>query len=222
MATININSNNLESIIGKLSLYNKDEYICPLTRKIINDNELFDVYTDYAINKFAVSLDKINIFNSKPVPYIYCSYPYYIVFVFEIIDTREKYSKVLNDLTTILPQIAIDKIAFYLGCNKVKNNYMSTDFPTKFESKYNGPIPDKFSHAQLKKLYELGIVKPAFHSNNGMILLLSDEAFDYLEQSNLLNFDPREQENENDDIWVFRNKENMRKWLKKHLKMLLI
>ena len=213
--------NNLESIIGKLSLYNKDEYICPLTQKIINDHELFDVYTDYAINKFAVSLDKINIFNSKPVPYIYCGPPYFIVFVFEIIDTREKYSEVLNDLNGIFPQIVIDKFAFYLGCDKVKNNYIPIDFPTKFESKYNGPIPDKFSHAQLKKLYELGIVKPAFHSNNGMILLLSDEAFDYLEQSNLLNFDLREQENEDDDICVFRNKENMRKWLKKHLKMLL-
>ena len=165
----------------KVNIY-KRKYICPVSKKIVDGNELFHVRIGYALNKFVV-LPKLHpILHRKlklqPVPYIYCGSPFAVKFIFDIVDARDSYPQGINILKEFLPTPAIDRIVYYLGKDKFKDEYSPTDFQSNFYSKYKGPVPDKLSQAQLKKLYELEIVKPAY-GNERMIFSVSDEAGEF-------------------------------------------
>jgi hypothetical protein len=64
-------------------------------------------------------------------------------FVFDIEDMREKSTYAVKQLLDILPKELVDKIAFYLGCNKSKYEYTLTDFPVIFESETQLLIVEK-------------------------------------------------------------------------------
>ncbi len=171
----------IEITKDKINVY-KRKYICPLSKKMVDGNELFSVSIGYALTKFVVLPNTHHNSNKKlqPVPYIYCGSPFAIKFIFDIMDTRDSYPQGIDCIKEIgnLPQTALDRIAFYLGCDKTKENYIPTDFPSSFYSKYKGSVPKKFSQAQLEKLFKLGIVNPAY-GDEKMMLSVSDEACDF-------------------------------------------
>lgn len=72
--------------------------------------------------------------------------------------------------------------------NKIVEDYPKC-FPYNCESSYKGHIPNRISRAELKILYEMGIVKMGFHlrkhhktpqGDRKKIVVLSDESFDYI------------------------------------------
>lgn len=185
--------NELDNLIGTLTFSHTDYYgetlmddedvfICPISKKKISENDLLDVQYGYALNKYVVRRSPHNIYQLKQVPYIiYKKWS----FVFEIVDPRETYYHVLNILTTQLPIVVVDKIAFFMGCDKIKNTYILSDFKFNFESKYK-INSRKVSIEQLKKLFELGIVKIACNETQSL-LIMSDDAFDHVYPNNAVN-----------------------------------
>jgi hypothetical protein len=206
----------------KVNIY-KRKYICPVSKKLVDGSELFHVRVGYALNKFVVLPKQHSKLNLQPVPYVYCNSSFEVKFIFDIVDARDYYPQGLNTLKEFLPTPALDRIVYYLGKDKFKDEYIPTDFPSTFCSKYKVPIFDKLSQEQLKKLYELGIVNPAY-GNDKMTLSVSDEACDFY------TWEPDELD---DDIFItwdftchfncvymerFRNKKEMCEWREMFIK----
>jgi hypothetical protein len=201
----------------KVNIY-KRKYYCPVSKKLVDGSELFHVRVGYALNKFVVLPKQHRKLKLQPVPYIYCGSLYAVKFIFDIVDARDFYPQGLNILKDFLPQELLDRIAFYLGSDKFKDEYSPTDFPsTTFYSKYKGPVPNKLSQAQLKKLYELGIVNPAY-GNERLTVSVSDEACEFYK------WEPDEVDEDFfitwdftcyfNDVYMkrFRNRKEMREW----------
>jgi hypothetical protein len=154
---------------------------------------VFEIFNGHIINKHSIMYMEPRRDGPKLNPAYYIFAGYYnegrrtqengfrcghrMFFVFDIEDTREKSTYAVKQLLDILPKELVDKIAFYLGYNKSKYEYTLTDFPVIFETKYKGEIPKYLSIHQLKKLYELGVLKIAFEHNYDLYML-SDESFD--------------------------------------------
>jgi hypothetical protein len=167
------------------------KYFCNIAQQFTQD--VFEICEGHIINKHTFMVLEPNTDGPRPNPAYYIrtgfnefyrslspgvTEGYRIVFVFDIEDTREKLTYAVKQLLDILPKELVDKIAFYLGCNKFKYEYMLTDFPVIFETKYKGEMPTYLSRHQLKKLYELGVLKIALEYNYDFHML-TDESFDY-------------------------------------------
>jgi hypothetical protein len=168
------------------------KYFCNISQKSMDF--VFEIFDGHIINKHSIMYMEPRRDGPKLNPAYYISAGYYnegrstrqgngvrcgyqMFFVFDIEDMREKSTYAVKQLLDILPKELVDKIAFYLGCNKSKYEYTLTDFPVIFETKYKGEIPKYLSIHQLKKLYELGVLKIAFEYNYDLYML-SDESFD--------------------------------------------
>jgi hypothetical protein len=200
----------------KVNIY-KRKYMCPVSKKLVDGSELFHVRIGYALNKFVVLPKQHRKLKLQPVPYIYCGSPFAVKFIFDIVDARDSYPQGINILKEFLPTPALDRIVYYLGRDKFKDEYSPTDFQSSFYSKYKGPVPDKLSQAQLKKLYELGIVKPAY-GNERLTLSVSDEACEFYKwEHDAFGEDLQfkwDRTTHFNDVYMerFRNRKEMREW----------
>lgn len=190
---LSLKSSNVRIIQNGLNLeIFRCKYFCNISQQFTQD--VFEISKGHIINKHSIMVMEPNTDGPKLNPAYYISATYYnedyystqtngfnktciMYFVFDIEDTREKSTYAVKQLLDILPKELVDKIAFYLGCNKSKYEYTLTDFPVIFETKYKGEMPTYLSRHQLKKLYELGVLKIAFEYNYDLYML-TDESFD--------------------------------------------
>lgn len=213
---------------NKFNIYT-NKFICPISKKILDVSELCDVSIGYALNEFVVFEKQDPKLNLQPVPYIHYRSNQKMRFVFDIINARDLYPQALNSLQGKLSQHEIELVAHYLGSYRVKDKYSPTDFPsTTFYSKYNGPVPNKISQAQMKKLYELGIVKPVYHNQKEKTMYcVLDEAYDFYfikfqeERAKLYSYKTQEykfiyinyyNDHFNVERFPFKKKKEMTKW----------
>jgi hypothetical protein len=189
--SLSLKSSNVRIIQNALNLeIFRCKYFCNISQQFTQD--VFEIGKGHIINKHSIMVMEPNRDGPtlNPAYYIFTGFNefyrrlsagiiegYRIFFVFDIEDTREKSTNAVKQLLDILPKELVDKIAFYLGCNKFKYEYTLTDFPVIFETKYKGEMPTYLSIHQLKKLYELGILKIAFDYNYDLYML-TDESFD--------------------------------------------
>jgi hypothetical protein len=153
------------------------KYFCNISQQFTQD--VFTILKGHIIDKHNIMYLEPNTDDYKPAYYIPVGSDlgFHRYLVFDIEDTREKSTYAVKQLLDILPKELVDKIAFYLGCNKSKYEYKLTDFPDIFETKYKGEMPTYLSIHQLKKLYELGVLKIAVDYNYNL-RMLTDESFD--------------------------------------------
>ena len=115
-------------------------------------------------------------------------------FVFNIADTREAHAKTANKLFETLPPEIVIKIFSYLKCNKPRGDfYEASDFPydSNFVQEYNSDIPKLLSKAQLKQLYDTGIIKLAYYHPgyiSSQMIVLDDTSYDYVYPNNASNY----------------------------------
>jgi len=178
--SLSLKSSNVRIIQNALNLeIFRCKYFCNISQQFTQD--VFEIRKGHIINKHSIMVLEPDMDGPKLNPAYYINIGsnegYRIFLVFDIEDTREKSTNAVKQLLDILPKELVDKIAFYLGCNKFKYEYTLTDFPVIFETKYKGEMPTYLSIHQLKKLYELGILKIAFDYNYDLYML-TDESFD--------------------------------------------
>ncbi len=205
------------------------KYFCNISQKSMEF--VFDIFDGHIINKHRIMVQEPRTDGPNLNPAYYISAGYYnegrstregngvrcgysMFFVFDIEDTREKSTYSVKQLLDIQPKELVDRIAFYLGCNKSKYEYTLTDFPVIFETKYKGEIPKYLSIHQLKKLYELGVLKIAFEYNYD-VYMLSDESFDYIYDLYMSSLDSHYYYK--DFIKTFDSKEKMNQFSEKFI-----
>ncbi len=224
--TLSLKSANVRIIQNGLNLeIFRCKYFCNISQQFTQD--VFEIGKGHIINKHSIMYLEPRTDDYKKAYYI-CTgfhefyrrissgvsegYPLY--FVFDIEDTREKSTYAVKQLLDILPKELVDKIAFYLGCNKSKYEYTLTDFPVIHETKYKGEMPTYLSRHQLKKLYELGVLKIAYDYNYDLYML-TDESFDYIYDLYMSSLDGHY--NYKDFIKTFDSKKKMNQFSEKFI-----
>ncbi len=168
-------------------------YFCNISQKCIKYP--YKLEKGYALNKHVVLQNPHHQYYLKPVHYVSLNVSYFdsvrsidrfLYVVFDIEDTRKTHAYALDKLSEHLPKEIIDNVALYLGIKKYKSKYELADFPFNFVQKYKETMPTYLSLAQIKKLYELGVVKIGFERHTS-INIMTDAAFDYVYPQNGIN-----------------------------------
>ncbi len=226
--TLSLKSANVRIIQNGLNLeIFRCKYFCNISQQFTQD--VFEICEGHIINKHSFMVLDPNPDGPKLNPAYYIrpgfhefyrslspgvTEGYRVFFVFDIEDTREKSTYAVKQLLDILPKELVDKIAFYLGCNESKYEYTLTDFPVIFETKYKGEMPKYLSRHQLKKLYELGVLKIALYYNYDFHML-SDESFDYIYDLYMSSSDGHY--NYKDFIKTFDSKKKMNQFIERFI-----
>jgi hypothetical protein len=216
----------LKDIIGEVSIRKDDEpevfvfsggkhvqvyndiYYCSLSNSVVDKKDIFDLSEGYALNEHIVFNRPHDSFILKTVSYILASNSkgHSVPFVFKVQDMRKSYVYAATMLYDHfhLPKEIVDLIMSFSGCSQPKDVYMVKDFPFNFEPEYKGRLPSVVSRKQLKRLYELGVVKVAIQLTSfPCYTALTDESFDYVYPNNSPN-------------WLsthFKNKEEMHEYI---------
>jgi hypothetical protein len=181
---------------NKIDLYNISEILLYQNTEITDIN-LYTVYSGFILNKHIVYTE----ISEQLVLQVYKSFTLHLnnpinlinlciksdglkcFFVFDIEDTRETFITILNQLRDqhIFPSEIVENIGLNLGCTKYDGTYKTTQFPLNFISKYKHDIPSILIKPQLKKLYEMGIIKMAcMETFSTRLNLLTNDAYDYI------------------------------------------
>lgn len=190
--SLSLKSSNVRIIQDALNLeIFRCKYFCNISQQFTQD--VFKIVKGHVLDKHSIMVLEPDTDDYKPAYYIHIGFNEgsRIFLVFDIEDTREKSTYAVKQLLDILPKELVDKIAFYLGCNKLKYEYTLTDFPVIFETKYKEEMPSYLSKHQLKKLYELGVLKIAFDYEYDLHML-TDESFDNHSNALINTFDSKE------------------------------
>jgi hypothetical protein len=173
---------------NKIDLYSISESVFYKNTEITDIN-LYTVYSGFILNKhiaFTEISESLAFDLNNPINLInLCikSDRLKCFFVFDIEDTRETFVTILNQLRDqhIFPSEIVENIGLYLGCTKYDGTYKTTQFPLNFISKYKQDIPSILIKPQLKKLYEMGIIKMAcMETFTTKLNLLTNDAYDYV------------------------------------------
>ena len=216
------NNTSLKDIIGEVTLRQdntsktiicnkkntivKERLYCSLSNTFIKEEDTHTLVYGFALNTHVLRYKQHPIFNLKRVPYISLDFldicdETNAMFVFNIEELRK--TRLLAMLLNI--HMASELIDY------MRVNFLDTElFPYQFGCEYKGKFPEIISNAQLKKLYELGMVKMGFvELYSGSIKIMSDEAFDHIYSNG-----------RNDLQRKFKTKENMHDYIRKILDML--
>ena len=180
---------------NEVRIYNK-KFFCGLTKTFVKKNDICRVFPNLAVSEYKIkrrrswhdSRENVRIIGT---PGLHESY-----FVFNYIDTRKQ--KILALLAMLNRRRSLNKptvqaevienhllpILGYADVDGKKTHHFSPiGLKCEYKCEYTGEIPEFLSMAQLKKLYELGMVRmlirsPMPGSGYAEYNIVSDNAFD--------------------------------------------
>ena len=181
---------------NKVCVYNK-KFFCGLTKTFVEKYFICHVSPSMAISEYKIKLRPYDWCNSREnVPIIRTPGLHESYFVFNYVDAcKQKMIALLAMLnkrrslnqSTVQAEVIDTHILPLLGYVEVDGKKTQQFSPIGLEKEYTceykGNIPEYLSMAQLKKLYELGMVKMLFPSTMSVSKyveynILSDNAFD--------------------------------------------
>ncbi len=205
----------------EVNLFHK-RYECGVSGNFYQEEDLCTIYEQWAISKYETTDFLRPPMNKKflNVPGIYMPddlnwYRKGVSFIFNFNDTRKHaLLALLLGLSQGVPCVLASKIIvegvvpFMEGIMQSQDEIVF-DNPQKYlRCEYNGELPYLMSKPQVRKLYDLGIIKMAMiHKNSKggyLFSILSDDAFDNDPEKSLKH--------------IFGNKEKMHKYIEKMLK----
>ena len=174
-------------------------HFCNIDKKYIKKQDLFETEKGFALNTHVVKNTQHTMFSLKPAYFVtvpkrnkikYNDVYYYFSFVFNVVDMRKVYADTANKLLDTLPMEMVIHIFSFLNFNKKGDGlYKVSDFPFDFCQEFNGEIPKVLSKFQLKKLYEIGAITPAYTSGFSTIQLtqMTDNSYEHKYPNNAPN-----------------------------------
>lgn len=173
----------------EIRIYKKyEQYFCNLSHAIITFRDIYRVIPQFINTNYQVSKSHCKITDFGAAKVINIPSHSNISFVFNYEDVRKKtilatlmvFEKLRSDnMPTIQTEVMNDLILPLLGCIKIKGRNTFEMRGAVYDSEYKGEFPSMISKAQLKKLYELGMIKMMTQFKDYTYnYILSDEAYD--------------------------------------------
>ena len=174
----------------RVDVYNK-QYFCTLTQSFIRANNLCNVSDKTIVSKYKFSPYRSlygDQFNAKIISTPCCS------FVFNIVDVRTKILAFLMSMNVrqslgqcfLAPEVFDNCILPHFDGVKVEYEKRQDKMINNLHREYNGEFPEFMSLEQVKRLYELGMIKMIKRVSSEITVgsqyerfgVLSDDAFD--------------------------------------------
>ena len=177
---------------NKICIYYK-KFFCGLTKTFVEIDDICRISPCMAISEYSVRLRPDDWCNSQiNVPVIHTSKLYRSYFVFNYIDTcKQKILALLMMLNrrqslnqpTVQPEMIEYHLLSFFGYvdidGKKIHRYSPIGLKKKYTCEYKDKMPKYLSMAQVKKLYELGMIKMLHQDSSAYnYAIVSDDAFD--------------------------------------------
>ena len=214
---------------NEVRIYNK-KFFCGLTKTFVEKNDICRVFPNLAISEYKIKRRPSWHNSRENVPIIRTPGLYESYFVFNYIDTCKQ--KILALLAMLNSRRSLNKstvqteviethllpILGYVDVDGKKTQQISPlSLKCEYKCEYTGEIPEFLSMAQLKKLYELGMVRMLI----GPTMSASGSGYGYAEY-NILSDDAFDNDPDGALQKRFKTKFNMHGYIERELKQLFL
>jgi hypothetical protein len=179
---------------NEICVYKKNIY-CSLTDKVISASNIFHVEEKIISSLYKIKHYDNNFEDYNKIPVIWCGNFSQVHFAFNIIDVRaamfqfimvNNWRRRLNQ--SCIPTEVIEYILPFVDILKINKNGDIDESPLNYKCQYNFDFPKIVSKAQIKKLFDLGMINmimfTCYHdsflrgSRYEEFAVLSDKGFD--------------------------------------------
>jgi hypothetical protein len=179
---------------NEIRVYKKNIH-CSLTDKVISASEIYPIEEKLISSLYKIKHYDNNLEDYNKIPVIWCGYFSQVHFAFNIIDVRaamfqfimvNKLRRSLNQ--SCIPREVIEYILPFVDILKINKNGDIDESLLNYKCQYNFDFPKIVSKAQIKKLFDLGMINMIMStcSHNSFLrgsqyeefAVLSDKGFD--------------------------------------------